>query len=321
MRKTLILSLAAVSIAMVVTSGCNGESWVEIEPGLSYVDSLVGGGEEVQYDSFVAVHYTGWLYDVDADSLGAKFDSSLDRGEPIAFPLGRSMVIQGWEKGLPGMKVGGKRTLLIGPEMGYGDRGSPPVIPGGATLRFDVEILDLPSVEVIVETEGAGPAAEAGDQIAVHYTGYLWENGEPGESRAASEESAGSEGTEAREKELELFIPPGPRLGDMVISADHVRKAYGEPRSLEDVFEVFRRYCAGEIDQFPWVDGEIQAETRRISDELMALNRAGYSGPLSVEWEDSGMDREHGATESCANVRKYDFTPSDVAFDAAFGDD
>ena len=181
MRKTLILSLAAVSIAMVVTSGCNGESWVEIEPGLSYVDSLVGGGEEVQYDSFVAVHYTGWLYDVDADSLGAKFDSSLDRGEPIAFPLGRSMVIQGWEKGLPGMKVGGKRTLLIGPEMGYGDRGSPPVIPGGATLRFDVEILDLPSVEVIVETEGAGPAAEAGDQIAVHYTGYLWENGEPGE--------------------------------------------------------------------------------------------------------------------------------------------
>ena len=135
----------------------------------------------MQYHSFVVVHYTGWLYDVEKGEKGDQFDSSRTRGEPIAFPLGRSMVVQGWEKGLPGMKVGGHRTLLIDPANGYGERGNPPVIPANATLMFDVEIVDLPSVEVIVETEGDGAAATAGDQIAVHYTGWLWENGETGE--------------------------------------------------------------------------------------------------------------------------------------------
>ena len=182
MRKTLILALASLTL-LAVLGGCEEEAPAvqEIEPGLAFVDSVVGTGEEVQLNSFVAVHYTGWLYDAEADTLGNKFDSSVDRGEPIAFPLGRSMVIQGWEKGLPGMKVGGKRTLIIGPEMGYGERGSPPVIPSNATLRFDVEIVDLPAVEIIVETEGDGAVAQAGDQIAVHYSGHLWQNGEMGD--------------------------------------------------------------------------------------------------------------------------------------------
>ena len=106
MRKTLILALASLTL-LAVLGGCEEEAPAvqEIEPGLAFVDSVVGTGEEVQLNSFVAVHYTGWLYDAEADTLGNKFDSSVDRGEPIAFPLGRSMVIQGWEKGLPGMKV------------------------------------------------------------------------------------------------------------------------------------------------------------------------------------------------------------------------
>jgi FKBP-type peptidyl-prolyl cis-trans isomerase len=183
MRKTLILTLATLILLLLALGGCQEEApaMQEIEPGLTYADSVVGTGEEVQLNSFVAVHYTGWLYDVEADTLGNKFDSSVDRGEPIAFPLGRSMVIQGWEKGLPGMKVGGHRTLMIGPEMGYGERGSPPVIPANATLKFNIEIVDMPSVEVIVESEGEGAAATAGDQIAVHYSGHLWQNGEMGE--------------------------------------------------------------------------------------------------------------------------------------------
>jgi peptidylprolyl isomerase len=180
MRKNLILIAAAVAAGLLAV-GCqeSGPAMQEIAPGLSYVDSTIGTGPEVQSDDFVSVHYTGWLYE--DGKKGKKFDSSVDRGEPIAFPLGRSFVVQGWEKGLPGMRVGGKRTLLVGPEMGYGDRGNPPVIPPGATLMFDVEVVDLPEVEVQIQEEGDGPAAAAGDQIAVHYTGYLWRNGQIGD--------------------------------------------------------------------------------------------------------------------------------------------
>lgn len=180
MRKTLILTLAAMPLLLLALGGCNEEApaMEEIMPGLAFVDSVVGTGDEAQFDSFISVHYTGWLYDPETGEKGNKFDSSVDRGEPIAFPLGRSIVIQGWDKGVPGMKVGGKRTLLIGPEMGYGERGNPPVIPANSTLMFDIELVGMPEVEIIVETEGTGPAATAGDQIAVHYTGYLWVDGE-----------------------------------------------------------------------------------------------------------------------------------------------
>jgi peptidylprolyl isomerase len=180
MRKTLILALAVMSLLLLALGGCNEEApaMEEIMPGLSYVDSVVGTGDEVLFDSFVSVHYTGWLYDTETQTKGKQFDSSVDSGEPIAFPLGRSIVIQGWEKGLPGMKVGGKRTLLISPDMGYGPRGNPPVIPANSTLMFDLELVGLPAVEVIVETQGDGAVATAGDQIAVHYTGYLWQDGE-----------------------------------------------------------------------------------------------------------------------------------------------
>ncbi|MDP1593031.1 MAG: FKBP-type peptidyl-prolyl cis-trans isomerase [Gallionella sp.] len=108
------------------------------------VDSKVGEGDEAQAGNHVSVHYTGWLFDKKApDNKGTKFDSSRDRNEPFDFPLGMGRVIQGWDMGVQGMKVGGQRTLTIPPEMGYGKRGAGGVIPANATLVFDVELLKL----------------------------------------------------------------------------------------------------------------------------------------------------------------------------------
>jgi FKBP-type peptidyl-prolyl cis-trans isomerase FkpA len=107
-------------------------------------DTVVGDGREAEIGFNVTVHYTGWLYDENApDKKGEKFDSSLDRNDPFKFDLGAGMVIQGWEQGFAGMKIGGKRTLIIPPEMGYGARGAGGVIPPNATLIFDVELLDV----------------------------------------------------------------------------------------------------------------------------------------------------------------------------------
>ncbi len=101
-----------------------------------------GTGAEAKAGENVSVHYTGWLYDESApDKKGRKFDSSRDRGEPFQFPLGGGMVIKGWDQGVAGMKVGGQRTLIIPPDLGYGARGAGGVIPPNATLVFDVELL------------------------------------------------------------------------------------------------------------------------------------------------------------------------------------
>ena len=107
-------------------------------------DTVVGTGREAEPGFNVTVHYTGWLYDEKAaDHKGKKFDSSLDRKEPFKFDLGAGQVIQGWDEGFAGMKIGGKRTLVIPSEMGYGARGAGGVIPPNATLIFDVELLDV----------------------------------------------------------------------------------------------------------------------------------------------------------------------------------
>jgi FKBP-type peptidyl-prolyl cis-trans isomerase len=105
--------------------------------GLQYWDIVAGSGATAVAGKPVSVHYTGWLTD------GKKFDSSLDRGQPFTFPLGGGKVIKGWDEGVAGMKVGGKRQLRIPPELGYGARGAGGVIPPNATLLFDVELIDV----------------------------------------------------------------------------------------------------------------------------------------------------------------------------------
>lgn len=107
-------------------------------------DTKLGKGAKATAGREVSVHYTGWLYDATAPGKkGKKFDSSHDRGAPIEFPLGAGMVIDGWEAGLEGMKVGGKRTLIIPPYLGYGASGAPGAVPPNATLVFDVELMGV----------------------------------------------------------------------------------------------------------------------------------------------------------------------------------
>ena len=111
---------------------------------LKKIDVKQGTGTEAVAGKPVVVHYTGWLYDpAQPEGKGRKFDSSVDRREPFSFPLGGGRVIRGWDEGVAGMKVGGKRTLIIPPDMGYGARGAGGVIPPNATLLFDVELLEV----------------------------------------------------------------------------------------------------------------------------------------------------------------------------------
>ena len=109
--------------------------------GLIIEEVVVGNGAAAAAGQKVKVHYTGWLWVNGAK--GAKFDSSLDRGQPFDFPLGMGRVIKGWDEGVASMKVGGKRTLLIPPALGYGARGAGGVIPPNATLLFEVELLGV----------------------------------------------------------------------------------------------------------------------------------------------------------------------------------
>lgn len=109
--------------------------------GLQITDIAVGTGASPQTGQICVMHYTGWLYENGQKTK--KFDSSVDRGQPFEFPIGTGRVIKGWDEGVASMKVGGKRTLIIPPEMGYGARGAGGVIPPNATLVFDVELLDI----------------------------------------------------------------------------------------------------------------------------------------------------------------------------------
>ncbi len=113
------------------------ETTVTTPSGLKYVDLVTGDGVEATKDAFVEVHYTGWLEN------GTKFDSSLDRGRPFGFILGAGRVIQGWDEGVVGMRVGGRRKLIIPPSIGYGERGAGGVIPPNATLVFEVDLIKV----------------------------------------------------------------------------------------------------------------------------------------------------------------------------------
>jgi FKBP-type peptidyl-prolyl cis-trans isomerase FkpA len=136
-----VLAVAAVVAACTQSSsgggGSSGGNEVTTPSGLTYTDEAVGNGTEAQAGKTVFVHYTGWLTD------GKKFDSSKDRGQPFSFPLGQGRVIKGWDEGVAGMKVGGKRRLTIPSNLGYGPAGAGGVIPPNATLVFEVELLDV----------------------------------------------------------------------------------------------------------------------------------------------------------------------------------
>ena len=132
----LFLSAAAAGAAQTATKAPAAQA-----QGLQKIDTVVGKGKEAVAGKTVVVHYTGWLYA--NGEKGKKFDSSLDRGQPFSFGLGAQQVIKGWDQGVAGMKVGGKRTLIIPPELGYGARGAGGAIPPNATLMFDVELLKV----------------------------------------------------------------------------------------------------------------------------------------------------------------------------------
>jgi len=109
--------------------------------GLQVIDTVAGTGDQPKAGEICVMHYTGWLYE--NGQKGKKFDSSVDRGQPFEFPIGRGRVIKGWDEGISTMKVGGKRTLIIPPQLGYGERGFPGAIPPNSTLMFDVELLSV----------------------------------------------------------------------------------------------------------------------------------------------------------------------------------
>jgi peptidylprolyl isomerase len=156
MTKQKLLLLPIIFALLGFTSGCgNSDKSTESTPpptstptkvsgtptttpsGLQYWDIVVGTGATAVPGKPVSVHYTGWL------ASGEKFDSSLDRGQPFVFPLGEGQVIKGWDEGVAGMKVGGKRQLKIPPALGYGAAGAPGAIPPNATLIFDVQLLEV----------------------------------------------------------------------------------------------------------------------------------------------------------------------------------
>jgi len=149
MRKTLIRTLTTLSafgLAAMPHLASSHDAPSHGTPGVDLIkiDHKLGEGKEAVAGKLVTVHYTGWLYDANApQNKGRKFDSSRDRNDPFGFPLGGGRVIRGWDEGVAGMKIGGQRTLIIPPGMGYGVRGAGGVIPPNATLVFDVELLEV----------------------------------------------------------------------------------------------------------------------------------------------------------------------------------
>jgi len=142
--KPLMSLIAAIAVAVMASGASIAQTagkTMTTPTGLQITDIKVGTGATPKTGQTCVMHYTGWLYQNGAK--GQKFDSSVDRGQPFEFPIGTRRVIAGWDEGVATMKVGGKRTLIIPPELGYGARGAGGVIPPNATLIFEVELLDV----------------------------------------------------------------------------------------------------------------------------------------------------------------------------------
>jgi peptidylprolyl isomerase len=139
---TVAFALAIIGSAIMSdSSDAQSAKPVTTASGLQVIDTKPGTGATPRKGQTVVVHYTGWLYE--GGKRGKKFDSSVDRNDPLRFPIGQGQVIAGWDEGVGTMKVGGKRTLIIPPNLGYGARGAAGVIPPNATLIFDVELLGV----------------------------------------------------------------------------------------------------------------------------------------------------------------------------------
>jgi peptidylprolyl isomerase len=150
MKKLLSLVMVGAAAAWLTALPANADEksekkseskMVKTATGLQYEDVVVGTGAQPHTGQTCVMHYTGWLWEHGAK--GKKFDSSVDRGQPFEFPLGMGRVIKGWDEGVASMKVGGKRNLIIPPQLGYGSRGAGGVIPPNATLYFEVELLGI----------------------------------------------------------------------------------------------------------------------------------------------------------------------------------
>jgi peptidylprolyl isomerase len=135
-----VLTVSAITLPTAAMAQTPGKAMTTAS-GLQIIDTKVGSGPTPKPGQICVVHYTGWLYQ--DGQKGKKFDSSVDRNDPLEFPVGQRKVIAGWDEGVASMKVGGKRTLIIPPELGYGARGAGGVIPPNATLIFDVELLGV----------------------------------------------------------------------------------------------------------------------------------------------------------------------------------
>ncbi len=182
MKRTLILSTLALLLLSLPLAGCKedaetaaGPQEVTVMEGLTYIDAVVGDGDIAAKGDVVDVHYTGWVL-TEGEKAPEPFDSSVTRGESAKFVVGVGQLIKGWDEGIPGMNVGGKRELTIAPDLAYGTV-ERPNIPANSTLFFEVELLGIVRVEFEDTVVGTGAVAEHGDKVTVHYTGWLWEDG------------------------------------------------------------------------------------------------------------------------------------------------
>lgn len=143
----LVFSVILLNIDLASAESQIAQKEIKLEKNITTLvikDTVLGNGRQAEKGLAVTVHYSGWLYDPNQkDGKGKKFDSSLDRNDPFVFNLGGGQVIRGWDDGVDGMKIHGKRTLIIPPDMGYGSRGAGGVIPPNATLIFEVELLGV----------------------------------------------------------------------------------------------------------------------------------------------------------------------------------
>ena len=173
--------LPGMLVVLALTPGCSREKGAEsaatAEPAVQMADLVMGEGAALASGDYFTVHYKGWLW-VDGQK-GEVFEDTYQFRSPPTFRLGRDQVIPGWDEGLLGMRVGGKRSLLLPPEKGFGSVASAR-IPPGSTLYFEIELLDIPTVQHEVLVPTTGPLAEEGDQVDIHYTAWIAANGEKG---------------------------------------------------------------------------------------------------------------------------------------------